>query len=175
MQVESRPKFLQPERSSMNDKPYKRLGMLAASLLLATAGAQADTADARFGKAEMIKPAAVVTVARDNALRSRVARRAGGPDAFSPLAYDALAFSEEGLAGEARSGRNAVRLYPIGVGDATGEIAASGSAAPGRAGKDIVQSVPQAKKAVLPEPGRWAMILAGLLGVGAIARRRMSA
>jgi MYXO-CTERM domain-containing protein len=27
----------------------------------------------------------------------------------------------------------------------------------------------------LPEPGNWAMVLAGLLGVGAIARRRMSA
>jgi len=30
-------------------------------------------------------------------------------------------------------------------------------------------------KTVLPEPGNWSILLVGLLGVGAIARRRMSA
>jgi|SRR5882672_7348143 len=32
-----------------------------------------------------------------------------------------------------------------------------------------------AGKPVLPEPGNWSIALVGLLGVGAIARRRMSA
>jgi hypothetical protein len=37
------------------------------------------------------------------------------------------------------------------------------------------EEISAAGSPVLPEPGNWSMVLVGLLGVGAIARRRMSA
>jgi hypothetical protein len=51
------------------------------------------------------------------------------------------------------------------------------SAAPARSVKDLARSeeISAAGMAFLPEPGNWSMVLIGLLGVGAIARRRMSA
>jgi hypothetical protein len=69
-----------------------------------------------------------------------------------------------------------VRLYPVESG--TARVAFAGptlssdeSARPASPGGERIAP----RKALLPEPGNWAMIFAGLLGVGAIARRRMSA
>ena len=151
----------------MNYRPHKSLQVFAAALVvLGAANSQAAPADTRLGKAAMIKPVAVVTALHDKDFRGRFAGH--DREAFSPLAL-----TEERLDEEAAFERNAVRLYPIGNGDATRE--GSGTPSSTRAGKDIVRDAPRAKRAALPEPGNWAMILAGLLSVGAIARRRMSA
>jgi hypothetical protein len=130
--------------------------MLSAALVLANA--HANAADTRFGKAEAAAPVTIERVSHERELRAHVAPQSG--DAESRLAYDALAQAEDGLDTPARSGGSVVRLYPV----------ASGAASSARA----AESAP-AKGTKLPEPGSWAMILAGMLGVGAIARRRMSA
>jgi MYXO-CTERM domain-containing protein len=41
--------------------------------------------------------------------------------------------------------------------------------------EDVVRRAAGPEEASLPQPGSWAVVLAGLLGVVAIARRRMSA
>jgi hypothetical protein len=73
----------------------------------------------------------------------------------------------------------AVRLYPIEQGDRLSEVAASVRpvADPAIGGKGVARSaeISAKERTLLPEPGKWSMFLAGLLGVGAIARRRMSA
>src|SRR5690349_2491959 len=107
-----------------------------------------------------------------------LAPRASLADGFSPLGSDSFALDGNALDGELgvpRSGY-AVRLYPIG-----NEGGGFGAAAPirestpsSRARRDADDPPSAAKEIIIPEPGNWAMLLAGLLGVIAIARRRMS-
>ena len=105
----------------------------------------------------------------------------GSADGFSPFAYDPLALAGEGLDGQLPFSQHAVPPYPIenGGGAPTGlrsptqlaQLAPSGrlGRSPGQ-----LEAASAARKIPLPEPGNWAMVLAGLLGVCAIARRRMS-
>ena len=138
--------------------------ILAALPILASIHAVA--ADLRSGKPEAIAPVVLSAGSRERAVPAHVRPRADAPEDLSPLAYGAFALAEEGSGEEIPSGRS-VRLYPVARSDARARAAAS-------AAKETDES-PRVKKASLPEPGSWAMILAGLLGVGAIARRRMSA
>ena len=145
-----------------------RLTILAALPIFASSHALAM--DIHAGKPEIVATAALATGARERAARAQLSPQAGGPEEFSPLALDALALSEQGLDENVSYGQSVVRLYPVGGG--AGGAAVPTARAP--AGKDGGEGTPRAKNASLPEPGSWAMILAGLLGVGAIARRRMS-
>ena len=137
------------------------------------AGAHAVAADLRFGKAE---PVALVGAATDS-LRKPVHAHARSRDVASeersPPAYGAFALIEEGSDEYFPQGNHTVRLYPVGGGDAPARAAAA--AAQASTTKEDGERARRVNKASLPEPGSWAMILAGLLGVGAIARRRMSA
>jgi len=103
------------------------------------------------------------------------------PDGFSPLAFEPFALAGEGLDEQLPFRRYAVRLYPSengggGLGRSEGATRLLPITPSARAGLSVAQIDPPtvAKKISLPEPGSWAMVLAGLLGVGAIARRRMS-
>ena len=141
-----------------------KAGFVILALLPVLAGAKALAADLRSGEA--IAPVAVAATSRERAVREHATRRADAAEELSPLAYGALALAEGGNDEDLPSGRSA-RLYRVAHGDSPVRAAAS-------AAKASDESSP-VKKMSLPEPGSWAMILAGLLGVGAIARRRMSA
>ena len=108
-----------------------------------------------------------------------LAPRVSPADGFSPLGSDALALDDNALEGELGSPRSgyAIRLYPIGnIGGGFAGAAPIGESTPSvRARRNAQGDPPSAAKEILvPEPGNWAMVLAGLLGVIAIARRRMS-
>jgi hypothetical protein len=91
-------------------------------------------------------------------------------EAPSLLAYEASWKAEEGLDEDARTGRAGVYRA------SASEVAGRGAAATrNRKDEDPAHNASAASKPSHPEPGSWAMILAGLLGVVAIARRRMSA
>jgi len=160
----------------MNPK-FQKLGTVAALLVMAATG-QAGAADPRHDDA---KPLLIVSLSRDSAASSsRLSpSRASRPEDLSPLAYDAFAFPDEALDGQVPSSRYAVQLYPIEKGSHPNGVAGSGRQFAGQApgGKGVARSeeLSATEKTLLPEPGNWSMILAGLLGVGAIARRRMSA
>jgi hypothetical protein len=95
------------------------------------------------------------------------------PADLAPL-YDALAFADEALDVQAPSNRYSARLYPIErSGNAGGAAASVLQSAPPARSDGFAKRDELSAEAVLPEPGNWAMVLAGLLGVGAIARRRM--
>ena len=143
-----------------------KLDLLAASLILASA--QATAADVRVGKAELLAPIAVETLSRDKSPHARRAHTTGPEDLRAYDRYDRVVLAGD-AAEEAPFTRTAVRLYPVATAEPGGASAAPAGAV--RAGKD---AAPNARAAELPRPGGWAMMLAGLLGVGAIARRRMS-
>jgi|SRR5690242_3084463 len=108
-----------------------------------------------------------------------LAPRVSLADGFSLLGSDALALDDNALDGElgVPRSRYAIRLYPIGNGSGSfGAAAPVRESTPSvRARRNAQDGQPSAAKAILiPEPGNWAMVLAGLLGVIAIARRRMS-
>jgi hypothetical protein len=138
------------------------LKMLSASLIFATAHALA--ADAGFTKSDAAAPVAIERVSHQRDLRAHVAAHPGRAE--NRLAYEALAQAEEGLDLPERSGASTVRLYPV----ANAEGAGGGTAASSARAEHAAPA-----RGAPPEPGNWAMILAGVLSVGAIARRRMSA
>jgi hypothetical protein len=158
----------------MNPK-LQKLGTVAA-LLVMTATAQAGAPDPRHGDTKPL----LVSLSRDAASSSRLSHsRASRPEDLSPLAYDALVFPDEAPEGRVPSSGYAVQLYPIDRGSHANGAAGPARlfAGPGPGGRGVARSeeLSATDKTLLPEPGSWSMILVGLLGVGAIARRRMSA
>jgi MYXO-CTERM domain-containing protein len=152
-----------------------KLGVLAAALALASTSGQAGPADsAQAG------PFLVASLAERPA-SLRVSPDFGERADFSPPAYDAFAFAGEALDAEAAFGRYFSRLFPLESGGAgprgSSPVQVRESALPARLVRnaDRGSRVLVAEEPSLPEPRSWAMLLAGLLGVGAIARRRMSA
>jgi hypothetical protein len=93
---------------------------------------------------------------------------------------DPLALAGEGLDEQLPFSQYAVRPYPVENGGGalirplptTQLLQFAPSDRVGRGPARIELSA--WKKVLLPEPGNWAMLLAGFLGVCAIARRRMS-
>jgi len=146
--------------------------LLAASPMLA--GSQAVAADLRFGKAEPIAPVAAAMDSREKPVHARARSKDAASDERSPLAYGAFALIGEASDENFPESNHTVHLYPV-VGDAQARAAAAATQASAAKENGDGESARRVKKASLPEPGSWAMILAGLLGVGAIARRRMSA
>jgi hypothetical protein len=158
----------------MNSK-LKRSGIVAASLVLAAATGQTGAADRRHGGMEA---AMTVSLSRDAASSSsRLSPSRASLPEDRLAAYDTRTFADQALDGQIAPGRYAVQLYPIEQGGRVTEVASVlRSAAPAQSGASHAQKegLSTANKALLPEPGNWAMIFAGLLGVCAIARRRMS-
>jgi len=152
----------------MNPK-LRKLRLIAASLVMAAATGQSGAADPRHGNTERLLLASLTGNAASFPTQPSPSQLSRPTDLLL-LPSGALAFDDP-LDGRLSSSPNSVQLYPTGNG---GGIDA---AAPSRSGKSVAMSEERAvaKKAALPEPGNWAMLLAGLLGVGAIARRRMSA
>jgi len=142
-----------------------KAGFTILALLPILTAAQAVAADLRSAKPEAVAAVALAAGSPERAIRAHVRPLTDAAEEISPLAYGAFALAEEGSDEEIPSGTSA-RLYPVARTDAPARAAVS-------ANRESDGS-PRAKKASLPEPGSWAMILAGLLGVGAIARRRMS-
>jgi len=157
----------------MNPK-LQKLGTVAA-LLVMTATAQAGAPDPRHADTKPL----LASLSRDAASSSRLSHsRASRPEDLAPLAYDGFVFPDEAPEGRATSSRYTVQLYPIDKGTRTNGVAGSARlfAGPAPGGKGVARSEElSATERTLPEPGNWSMILVGLLGVGAIARRRMSA
>jgi len=156
----------------MNPK-LQKLGTVAA-LLVMTATAQAGAPDPRHDDTKPL----LVSLSRDAASSSRLSSsRASRPEDPSPLTYD-FVFPDEAPEGQGLSRRYSVQLYPIDKGTRSNGVAGAARpfavSAPG--GRGVARSEElSATERTLPEPGSWSMILVALLGVGAIARRRMSA
>jgi PEP-CTERM motif-containing protein len=154
---------------------FMKTGMLAVALALASASGQAGPAESPQGG-----PLLVASLAERPA-SLRVSPDFGARADFSPPAYDVFAFAGEAFDAEAAFGRYFSRVFPLesGGGEPRGSRPAQvrESALPSRLGRNAARGdrVLAAEEPSLPEPGSWAMLLAGLLGVGAIARRRMSA
>lgn len=155
----------------MNPK-LQKLGTVAA-LLAMTATAQAGAPEARHGDAKPL----LVSLSRDASPSPRlIPSRANSPEDLAPLAYDA--FPDEAPEGQVPSSPYSAQLYPIDKGNRSNGVAGSARAFAGAApGGSVARSeeLSARGKRLLPEPGNWSMILVALLGVGAIARRRMSA
>ena len=147
----------------MNPKLFKwALGGLVASLILACGPASASVAH-HAGTSPASPPGAGSVL------------DAGG------LRVDPLALAGEGLDEQLPFSQYAVRPYPVenGGGALTRPLPTSkllGFAPSDRTGRSParIEALSTGKKVPLPEPGNWAMLLAGFLGVCAIARRRMS-
>jgi hypothetical protein len=174
----------------MNFEANTRLKILAASLLVAAAphagavvlpASGSDLVLAAFRPGHVTHPKSPRITGQGAASEGSelyLAPQVSLADGFSPLGSDSLALDDNALDGELGVPRDgyAVRLYPIGNGGGFGAATPiRGSAPSGHARRDAQDDPPSAAKEILiPEPGNWAMVLAGLLGVIAIARRRMS-
>ena len=177
----------------MNQRPFRvALKALAASLVLAAAcgpaGATvayldnpATSSAARYRAGAVFDAGGWRAVGQGDVFEEvdlHLAPRSRSPDGFSPFAYDPLALAGEGLL---PFGQYAVRPYPIesgggalsGAGSPTKALQFAASSRPGSSPTQL-EAASAARRIPLPEPGNWAMVLAGLLGVCAIARRRMS-
>lgn len=149
----------------MNPK-LKKLGVITASLVLSAAAWQAGAAEPPHGDTVSLLAASF----SGDAASPRLSPQASGRAEFSPFAYEAFILPDDVLDERAPFNQYATRLYPVEGGSARLE---SGNPAPRKSDAQADRS-PAAKKTSLPEPGNWAVLVAGLLGVGAIARRRMS-
>ena len=133
---------------------------------LASADYSTGGASRFFGdSAGALKKAATSTGSAAVATLISMGRQAGGVGAGSSLG------GEPGLvAVHATPASAGVSLASAGVAMGT----ADGAAGERKAGLGESDSQSSASGTGIPEPGNWAIIVAGLLGVCAIARRRMS-